>query len=92
MKTEVKQLLLHHGISQFRIRPVRRDYAFEQAGVPHGQQWVLKICYAGTLPQLPLGLSGGCQLDPRLVIPEKLDFQRQSLHMVSTSSASALRL
>lgn len=62
MKAEVKRLLLHHGISQFRIRPVRRDYAFEQAGVPHGQQWVLKICYAGTLPQLPLGLSGGCQL------------------------------
>ena len=61
VKTEVKQLLLHHGISQFRIRPVRRDYAFEQAEVPHGQQWVLKICYAGTLPQLPLGLSGGCQ-------------------------------
>lgn len=62
VKAEVKRLLLHHGISQFRIRPVRRDYAFEQAGVPHGQQWVLKICYAGTLPQLLLGLSGGCQL------------------------------
>lgn len=51
-------MLQHYGITQFKIRPVRRNYAFEQPGVAHAMQWVLKVTYPAAMPQLPLGLSG----------------------------------
>ena len=58
VKAEMRAVLQHYGIKQFKIRPVRRNYAFEQPGVAHEMQWVLKVTYPATLPQLPLGLSG----------------------------------
>lgn len=58
MKAETRAVLQHYGITQFKIRPVRRNYAFEQPGVRHGMQWVLKVTYPASMPQLPLGLSG----------------------------------
>ncbi|KAL3153857.1 hypothetical protein ABBQ32_013429 [Trebouxia sp. C0010 RCD-2024] len=58
MKAEVRSVLQHYGITQFKIRPVRRNYAFEQPGVAHAMQWVLKVTYPAAMPQLPLGLSG----------------------------------
>ena len=58
VKAEMRAVLQHYGITQFKIRPVRRNYAFEQPGVEHAMQWVLKITYPASMPQLPLGLSG----------------------------------
>ena len=58
VKAEMRAALQHYGITQFKIRPVRRNYAFEQAGVAHAMQWVLKVTYPAGMPQLPLGLSG----------------------------------
>ena len=58
VKAEMRAVLEHYGITQFKIRPVRRNYAFEQPGVTHAMQWVLKVTYPATMPQLPLGLSG----------------------------------
>ena len=61
VKAEMRAVLQHYGITQFKIRPVRRNYAFEQAGVAHAMQWVLKVTYPAGMPQLPLGLSGDPQ-------------------------------
>ena len=58
VKAETRAVLQHYGITQFKIRPVRRNYAFEQPGVSHAMQWVLKVSYPASMPQLPLGLSG----------------------------------
>jgi len=58
VKAEMRAVLQHYGITQFKIRPVRRNYAFEQAGVDHAMQWVLKVTYPAGMPQLPLGLLG----------------------------------
>lgn len=58
MKAEVRAVLQHYGVTQFKIRPVQRNYAFENPKVGHGLQWVLKVTYPATLPQLPLGLTG----------------------------------
>ena len=58
MKAEVRAVLQHYGVTQFKIRPVQRNYAFDNPHVAHELQWVLKVTYPATLPQLPLGLSG----------------------------------
>lgn len=58
VKAELRAVLQHYGITQFKIRPVKRNYAFEQPGVAHAMQWVLKVTYPAAMPQLPLGLSG----------------------------------
>ena len=58
VKAEVRAALSHHGISKFVIKPVQRQYAFEMATIPRKKQWVLKVKYAATSPQLPLGLTG----------------------------------
>ena len=69
VKAEMRAVLQHYGITQFKIRPVRRNYAFEQPGVAHTMQWVLKVTYPASMPQLPLGLSGTpLQCSPRHVI------------------------
>lgn len=59
VKAEVRAVLQQHGVGQFRIKPVQRNYAFENPDVAHRLQWVLKVMYSATLPQLPLGLTGG---------------------------------
>lgn len=58
VKAEVRALLQQHRVSQFKIRPVQRNYAFENTEVPHSLQWVLKVTYPATFPALPLGISG----------------------------------
>lgn len=62
-KAEVRSVLSHHGISNFVIKPVKRDYAFEMACIPRGKQWVLKVRLPSTAPTLPLGLTGAISLD-----------------------------
>ena len=58
LKAEVRAALGKHGVARFVIKPVRRSYAFERPGVPHGQQWVLKVRYPASSPALPLELTG----------------------------------
>ena len=58
LKTEAKKVLESHGIKQFSMAPVKRNYAFENPDVPLGEQWVLKVRYAAVQGQLPLGLRG----------------------------------
>jgi DNA polymerase alpha subunit A len=58
MKSEVKEVLARHGITRTTISVVQRSYAFEERGVPHGQQWVLKVKYPAGMGALPVGLSG----------------------------------
>lgn len=58
MKAEVRAALAKHGVARFVIKPVRRSYAFERPGVPHGLQWVLKVRYPASAPALPLDLAG----------------------------------
>ena len=53
-----------HGVARFVIKPVRRSYAFERPGVPHGQQWVLKVRYPASSPALPLELTGAACAHP----------------------------
>lgn len=38
--------------------PVKRSYCFEQPGVPHGEQYCLKVRYPASDPVLPYGLQG----------------------------------
>ncbi|KAL6757111.1 hypothetical protein V8C86DRAFT_3135851 [Haematococcus lacustris] len=58
VKAELREVLQRHGIRSFRMVPVKRSYAFEVPGVPHGEQWCLKVRYAATDPALPHGLTG----------------------------------
>jgi DNA polymerase alpha subunit A len=58
VKAEVRALLTHHGVTQMTMKPVVRQYAFENRGVPHGKQWVLKVRYPAAHAALPLGLAG----------------------------------
>jgi len=58
LKAEVRAALAAHGVARFVIKPVRRSYAFERPGVPHGAQWVLKVKYGAAAPALPLDLAG----------------------------------
>lgn len=58
VKAEIRAALGHHRISKFVIKPVQRDYVFEMATIPRKKQWVLKVKYPATFPQLPLGLTG----------------------------------
>lgn len=58
MKAEVRAALAKHGVARFVIKPMRRSYAFERPGVPHGLQWVLKVRYPASAPALPLDLAG----------------------------------
>ena len=44
VKAELRELLTKHGVRNFRMVPVKRSYAFEQAGVPLGLQWCIKVC------------------------------------------------
>lgn len=43
LKAELRALFLKHGVKSMRVVPVKRNYAFEDAAVPHGEQWVLKV-------------------------------------------------
>jgi len=43
VKAEMRELLAQHHVPQMTMKPVRREYAFENHTVPHGKQWVLKV-------------------------------------------------
>lgn len=58
MKAEMRDLLADHGVSKMSMRPVKRQYAFEDRSVAPGEQWVLKIKYPGSAQALPPGLTG----------------------------------
>ena len=58
LKGEVRELLAAKGITKFVIKPVKRRYAFDVPGVPHRDQWVLKVRYDAALPMLEMGLKG----------------------------------
>ncbi|KAI3432425.1 hypothetical protein D9Q98_003979 [Chlorella vulgaris] len=65
VKDEVRHELLKHDVTQMTMKPVKRQYAFENTAVPHGTHWVLKVKYpasqdskAARSQGLPLGLSG----------------------------------
>ncbi|PSC73303.1 DNA polymerase alpha catalytic subunit [Micractinium conductrix] len=58
VKAEVRELLGQHRVSQLTMKPVRRQYAFENTAVAHGKQWVLKVKYSAAQPALPVGISG----------------------------------
>lgn len=58
VKSEVRALLTGQGVTQMTMKPVMRQYAFENPAVCHGQQWVLKVRYPATQPSLPLNTSG----------------------------------
>ena len=62
LKAEVRELLATHGITSFVVKPVKRSYAFENRAIPHGQHWVLKVRYPGSLPTLPLGTTGASSI------------------------------
>ncbi|GAX83060.1 hypothetical protein CEUSTIGMA_g10486.t1 [Chlamydomonas eustigma] len=58
VKAELRELLSRHGIKQHRMVPIKRNYAFEVDGVPHGLQYCIKVRYPASDPTLPLGLTG----------------------------------
>lgn len=58
VKAEARRLLENHRVTKMTMRPVRRSYGFENPGVPHGEQYVLKVKYPASQPALPLGLEG----------------------------------
>lgn len=43
VKQEVRAHLLKAGVKKFRMKPVKRKYAFEEQCVSHGEQYVLKV-------------------------------------------------
>jgi hypothetical protein len=43
VKDEVRHELLKHDVTQMTMKPVKRQYAFENTAVPHGTHWVLKV-------------------------------------------------
>ncbi|KIY94207.1 DNA polymerase alpha subunit A, partial [Monoraphidium neglectum] len=58
LKAELRALLLRQGVRSMRVVPVRRNYAFEDPSVPHGEQWVLKVRYPAAEPTLMTTLKG----------------------------------
>jgi DNA polymerase alpha subunit A len=59
VKAEVRALLAARGATQMTMKPVLREYAFENRAVPRGRQWVLKVRLpGGGAPPLPAGLAG----------------------------------
>lgn len=43
VKAEVRGKLLSLGVKKFRMKPVKRRYAFEEDSVPNGEQYVIKV-------------------------------------------------
>lgn len=45
LKSELRSLMLQHGIKSMRLVPVKRSYAFEDPNIPAREQWVIKVGY-----------------------------------------------
>jgi DNA polymerase alpha subunit A len=52
--SEVEQLRQRYGISRWECKPVKRNYAFDQAEVPRQVTEYLKVEYSGRYPVLPI--------------------------------------
>jgi hypothetical protein len=76
LKDEVRDLLSARGVSSMKLRPVRRNYAFENPDVAHGAQWVLKVKYPAAAAQMPVGTTGAC--GHRLIV-RTAGFYRQAV-------------
>jgi hypothetical protein len=59
LKAEVRERLSHYT-SEMSMKPVRRDYAFDDPRVPRGQQWVLKVT-CGAAPGAVPACAAGAQ-------------------------------
>lgn len=44
----MRETLLRQGVSSMRMLPVKRNYAFENPDVPHGEQYILKVGVGGS--------------------------------------------
>jgi len=58
VKTEARALLTKNGVTQMTMKPVMRQYAFENKDVRPGKQWVLKVRCSASQPTIPLGTVG----------------------------------
>jgi len=58
---EIDQLRQHRfsGVKDMEVNLVRRNYAFERTGVPHGEIWVIKASYPATQPVVPEDVRSG---------------------------------
>eukprot|EP00803_Ostreobium_quekettii_P010532 evm.model.scf_244.12 EVM.evm.TU.scf_244.12 scf_244:99156-114216(+) len=45
LKEEIRDVLGRNGIKNFTMKPVKRSYAFEEPGIPHGGSYVMKVSY-----------------------------------------------
>lgn len=52
LKREIRSILNSQGVSNFTLVPVKRSYAFEKQEIPRGAQWVIKVKYAASLPEI----------------------------------------
>ena len=57
LKSELRERLSAHA-SEMAMKPVRRDYAFDDARVPRGRQWVLKVTCNAAPGAVPAGVVG----------------------------------
>ncbi|GJV86508.1 DNA polymerase alpha catalytic subunit [Tanacetum coccineum] len=58
LKTNVTKLLLDRNVSNFSMKPVKRNYAFERSDIERKEQYVLKISYPFKDPPLSADLKG----------------------------------
>ncbi|PWA66889.1 DNA polymerase alpha catalytic subunit [Artemisia annua] len=58
LKTNLTKLLLDRNVSNFSMKPVKRNYAFERSDIERKEHYVLKISYPFKDPPLPADLKG----------------------------------
>ncbi|KAH7429421.1 hypothetical protein KP509_09G047200 [Ceratopteris richardii] len=58
LKAELSQKLMDMNVDKFRMAPVKRSYAFENPGVPVGENYFLKLSYPFKNAALPGDMKG----------------------------------
>ncbi|XP_023729071.1 DNA polymerase alpha catalytic subunit [Lactuca sativa] len=58
LKANIKKQLLDRNVSNFSMKPVKRNYAFERSDIERKENYVLKISYPFKDPPLPSDLKG----------------------------------
>nr|XP_043631104.1 DNA polymerase alpha catalytic subunit [Erigeron canadensis] len=58
LKTNIAEQLLDRNVSNFSMKPVKRNYAFERSDIERRANYVLKISYPFKDPPLPADLKG----------------------------------
>ena len=46
LKLEIAALLNKNNIKKYDLKPVQRDYCFEDPSIPRGKQWVIKVKFS----------------------------------------------